>query len=292
MSPESQPPGRTAATRSAGECFIAAGAAPMPNRASSGRRPSIGTSSASGKRSVSTARAVPSPSTSPSSAARAPVHTSPLNSSTSDASRPPPPGHHPAAEHLVQLVLQPAQPHDVFRLLGQERVEARLGLARGVEPPLDTDPLEQALEPEALADHSDRADDRRGVGVDLVRRAGEPVAAGRRDVFAEGEHRHVVLVGQARGCGRRRAPTAWASRPASSPAGRRRRAARARRRAPAPSPYSTELITDRGTGPVVGVITPCSLTRETTGWPSSPRRPGRRPGRRAASRSGRRSASM
>jgi hypothetical protein len=96
----------------------------------------------------------------------------------------------------VQLVLQPAQPLDVLGLLREERVEARLGRARRVQPPLHAEPLDEAVEPETLADNPDGPDQGGGVRVDLVGRTGEPVSAGCRNVFAERQHRHLGLGGE------------------------------------------------------------------------------------------------
>ena len=88
------------------------------------------------------------------------------------------------------------QPLHVLGLLRQERIEHRLVLARGVEPPLDADLLDQLVEAERAADHADRADDGGCIGDDLVGRAGDHVAAGRRDILDEGDHRHLLLVGE------------------------------------------------------------------------------------------------
>jgi len=52
---------------------------------------------------------------------------------------------------------------------------------------------DQALEAEARRDDADRPDDRGAVGHDLVGGAGQPVAARRRDVLDEGDHRQLLL---------------------------------------------------------------------------------------------------
>ena len=98
---------------------------------------------------------------------------------------------------------------------GRNGSRRRLRPARGVEPPFDTEPFDQAVQPEALADHADRPDQRRRVRVDLVGGAGEPVPAGGGDVLAEREHRHARARRPGRGSGHRPARTAWPTRPAS-----------------------------------------------------------------------------
>src|SRR6266496_1619526 len=105
-------------------------------------------------------------------------------------------GPDPAGELLVQLGLQALQPLDVLVLLLLERVEANLVRTRGVHATLNTEPLEQAVEPEARRDHADRADERGCVRVDLVGRARQPVAAGGRDVLTERDDRNLLAVGQ------------------------------------------------------------------------------------------------
>src|SRR3546814_3377602 len=70
-----------------------------------------------------------------------------------------------------------------------------LALAGGVDAPLDAGLLHQLGKAEARGNDADGADDRRRLHEDLVGRAGQPVAAGGRDVFAEGQHRHVLLPG-------------------------------------------------------------------------------------------------
>ena len=151
----------------------------------------------------------------PYSSARAPVHTSPVKSSSPPLSLSPRRSVTHRRNISCSSSCSPRSHCDVLGLLREERVEARLGRARRVQPPLHAEPLDQAVEPETLADHPDRPDERRGVRVDLVGRTGEPVAAGCRDVFAERQHRHLAPRRRARGCGRRRARTAWATRPAS-----------------------------------------------------------------------------
>ena len=85
---------------------------------------------------------------------------------------------------------------DVLLLLRKERIEHRLAFARRVEPPFDTELLDQLVEPERSADDADRADDRGGVAHDLVSRARDHVAARGGDVLDEGDHRPGVLLGK------------------------------------------------------------------------------------------------
>ena len=47
------------------------------------------------------------------------------------------------------LALEGLQALDVLRVLGPERIEHRLVAAGGVHPPLDAEPLDQAVEAEA-----------------------------------------------------------------------------------------------------------------------------------------------
>ena len=263
----------------------------MPSRASSGRRPSTGTSSASGKRSRQHPAGGAEPVDEPQLGC---AGTGPhlageqvdVRVQTVAAPR-----HHPLAEHLVQLVLQAAQPLDVLGLLREERVEPRLGLAGGVEPPLARRTAASA--PPARSPGSPRRSSRRSTsGARRSRRPRRRASTRRRPRRPRRTRAPAPCARRrGRGCGRRRARTAWASRPASSPAGRRRR------RAPRVNARSrtfsvlTELITDRGTGPAAAdhAVQPderdhrATVVAETTG---------QAPGRRAASRSGRRSASM
>ena len=55
---------------------------------------------------------------------------------------------------------------------------------------------DQVGEPEARRNHTDRTDDGCPVRIDVIRRAGEPVAARRRHVLAERVDRKIVLLGQ------------------------------------------------------------------------------------------------
>jgi hypothetical protein len=65
-----------------------------------------------------------------------------------------------------------------------------------MDAPLDARLGDQVGKPETGRDHADRAHHGRPIRVDVIRRAGEPVAAGCRHVLAEGIHRQVVLLGQ------------------------------------------------------------------------------------------------
>src|SRR5262249_7076394 len=97
-------------------------------------------------------------------------------------------------EHHVDFTLQRFKPRNVVRLLRQEGIEHRLVLARGVQPPLDAEFLDQSAKAERPADHADRTDDRRWIADDLVARTGDHVAAGRRNVLDEYQIRQLLLV--------------------------------------------------------------------------------------------------
>src|SRR5690606_22172952 len=84
---------------------------------------------------------------------------------------------HPADELAMDRLLQPVQALDILLALGAERVPEGLLLARGVDAPLDAELPDGVVEAEAGGDDADRANDRAGIGVDLVRRAGQPVPA-------------------------------------------------------------------------------------------------------------------
>ena len=71
---------------------------------------------------------------------------------------------HQIDEARVDFPLDRLEPRHVLGLLRQERIEHRLVLAGGVEPPLDADLLDQLGEAERAADHADRTDDRGRVG--------------------------------------------------------------------------------------------------------------------------------
>ena len=103
---------------------------------------------------------------------------------------------HPVLEAVVDLGLQPLQALDVLGILVAKRIEHRLLVARGMDTPLDAEACDQVLEAEARRDHADRADDRGGIGDDLVGGAGEPVAARGGDVLDEGDHRQLLLARQ------------------------------------------------------------------------------------------------
>ncbi len=96
----------------------------------------------------------------------------------------------------MQVALQLLQVAHVLLVLGKKRVELRLALACGIDAALDAELGQHLREAEAGGDHADRADDGRAVGIDLVGRAGEPIAARRRDILAKGIDRHLVLLRQ------------------------------------------------------------------------------------------------
>ena len=132
----------------------------------------------------------------PARRACAPVHTSPVNRSVSVLSRSPRRLRTQSANIVCSWSCSPRSQSTSSGFSGRNGSSRDLDLPGGVEPPLHPEPLDQPVQPEALADHPDRADDRRGVRVDLVGRAGQPVAAGGGDVLAERQHRHLALRGQ------------------------------------------------------------------------------------------------
>ena len=104
---------------------------------------------------------------------------------------------------------------DVVGVFREERIEHRLVLARGIEPALDADLLDQLLKSERAADHADRAQDRRRIAEDLIARAGDHVAAGGRDILDEHQHRQLLFRGELPDAQDRSGATAPASRRAN-----------------------------------------------------------------------------
>ena len=94
---------------------------------------------------------------------------------------------HPVLEPDVQRIQQVLHERHVLRILRTERIEPRLVRPGGIEPPLHPDPRQQIGKAEAAAAHPDRPHDAHRVGVDLVGRAGQPVAARRAHLA---DHRH------------------------------------------------------------------------------------------------------
>lgn len=105
-------------------------------------------------------------------------------------------GAHHRLERLVHVGLEGLQMGDPVLPLRREGVEQHLLVAGGVEAPFDAVALDQPMQPEAGRHHADGADDGAFVGPDLVRRAGQPVAARGRGILAEGEDRHLLLFRQ------------------------------------------------------------------------------------------------
>ena len=96
----------------------------------------------------------------------------------------------------MDLALDRLQLRHVIRIFGEEWIEHRLVRASRVKAPLDAEPFDRLLETEAAADHPDRAEDRGRIANNLVARAGDHVAAGRRDVLDEHQHRQLLLRGE------------------------------------------------------------------------------------------------
>ena len=167
------------------------------------------------KRSRSTERRSPMPSTSPSSRASAPTQNAPENSCPVLDLQPraAPARRTRSTKTSWMRRLELLQALDVLRILRPERVEHGLVAAGRVDPPLDAEPLDQPVEAEARRDHADRADDRGRVGEDLVARAGDHVAAGRRRVLDEHEDRAASSPRRASGCAGRSGATAPAEPP-------------------------------------------------------------------------------
>src|SRR5258708_4469910 len=95
------------------------------------------------------------------------------------------------ADHLLRVLA-------VLGVLGQERVEEILVLARGVDAPLDSQLVDGAGEAEAAHDHADRAHEARLVDVDLVGGDRNVVAARGAQVLDHGvEGRRGILGAQA-----------------------------------------------------------------------------------------------
>ena len=97
----------------------------------------------------------------------------------------------------MQLLQQGLQPRRILRALRPEGVpEAFLGAGRA-QPPLHPQPFQRAGEAEAGGDDADRAQDARRIGDDLVRRAGDPVAARGRGILDAGDDGDLLLLRQA-----------------------------------------------------------------------------------------------
>ena len=79
---------------------------------------------------------------------------------------------------------------------GWNGIERALVLARGVHAPLDAEAVDELVEAEAGRDHADGADDRGRIGVDLVARQRQEVAARGGHVLAEHVDALVLLLGQ------------------------------------------------------------------------------------------------
>ena len=96
----------------------------------------------------------------------------------------------------MHVALQRLDALDVRRLLGKKRIERVLALARGIDAALHADAVDQLVHAEGRGDDADRADDRARIGVDLIARAGEQIAAGRRDILGEHIDLEILLGGE------------------------------------------------------------------------------------------------
>ena len=103
---------------------------------------------------------------------------------------------HMRNELLVNFGLQGLQSGDILFGFGAEGVEDGLAFAGRIDPPVDSEPFDRAVESEPGRHHADGPDDRGTVGIDLVGTCGKPVSAAGGDILAEGQHRHIGLARQ------------------------------------------------------------------------------------------------
>src|SRR4051794_35511233 len=96
-------------------------------------------------------------------------------------------------EALVDLTLHRLELLNVLWVLRQERVEHGLVLAGRIEPALDAELVHELGKTERAADHADGTDDRGRIANDLVRGAGDHVAARRRDILGKSDYGSFVL---------------------------------------------------------------------------------------------------
>ena len=99
-------------------------------------------------------------------------------------------------EGQVDVLLQFGQAGDVGGIFRQKRVEQRFALAGGVEPPLDAQPVDQPGDAEPGRDDADRTEQRGLLGVDLIARQRQPIAARGCDILGKGKDRHALFLGQ------------------------------------------------------------------------------------------------
>ena len=96
----------------------------------------------------------------------------------------------------MHVALQRLDALDVGRLLGKKGIERVLALAGGIDAALHADAVDQLVDAEGRGDDADRADDRAWIGVDLVARAREQIAAGGRDILGEDIDLEILLGGE------------------------------------------------------------------------------------------------
>ena len=99
-------------------------------------------------------------------------------------------------EGQVDVLLQFGETGDLGGVFRQKRIEQRFALARGVQPPLDAEAVDQPRHAEPRGDDADRAEQRRFFGVDFVAGERQPITARRRDILGKGEDRHAFLLGE------------------------------------------------------------------------------------------------
>src|SRR5262245_37138977 len=107
-----------------------------------------------------------------------------------------PPGLDEADENVVHVALQLLEPQHILRPFWLEGIEGTLVLAGSVDAPFDAEALDEFVEAEARRNHTDRAHDRGGIGINFVARQGQEVAAGGGNILAKDVNALVLLGGK------------------------------------------------------------------------------------------------
>ena len=107
------------------------------------------------------------------------------------------PGFNPINEVAMQLLKPALESFHIRGLLGHERIEHGFGLASRIDAPFDANLAQKLVRPKIRGNDTDRADDRAAINIDLVARAGEPVAARSRDILDKGINRDALVLCQA-----------------------------------------------------------------------------------------------